>query len=896
MASTSTTQRRLAHTHFLDHGQATIPNQDQTMKSPSPRSLGEDMSMRSPPPVEPLQVTHSNQPDIDMPSPHPARSMSTSMVADMPSMMSLIAPSVSGPTPLISANGHNQHLASMSTVAMVAAEMTNQDAPLIQHPYLDSLNLVVNAEFRFLVCQLCSNALDASTAKAHLRDKHATLLQAFNQAQFDQAVSDLGLATSLPTDLRGPRAVVHGLVTCPALACELCPTVMSKPKKMRDHHLHHHPNQPIPAGWRSCMAQRLQPEGAGAQRTFWEVIIAEEKDKTLAWQLLEEIKEELKVVQVPSDHRLISPWLRTTRWPEFVATQSLSIDKMRGYVAMPAPGEGSYQGLRGTIKQYYQAALTLIDTTDELVLQRLNSADPTKKGVSNTPFHRHMHASTLKEYILPVVSLVLLMLRVRWGGNADIQSHIAALQTMLEQQQGQELLIPQIHQLLLAMWTSHWAKSEAFPIVADPTEGVIALLTLNQDGSFKVAKDVTKIISKLEYCMRLTFLREIRAHANPLDTMAQSTACDSLQPWFTEKNYSTFARLRSLQHRASAIAYDTMGMPHIWWTETETWSALSYKGNPVAFADLHKMFQDIERSLVSTWEDRVLRGLGIRVDYDALADDLTNKDVGYSFLFDTRNACFQDRTRLVQAVVEGQGGFTNFLMQREGRVVWNRAALRGWLQDYAELQRLLLLRAQMLSGAPSRGTELTGMICCNTQTHPTCNLVVFGQHLTLLCQYSKTTALTGNERLIPHGLDAVTSDILIQDLAMARPFAQIAAKVLFDDPAITRLYKEMLFVNFNRTFTSEDLSAVMAKYSLPRINFSLTINPWHHIQTAWKRKFKCAVEDIVEVDEGEDVEALQAGHTRATENRIYGLSTQSLAGAAEDVLPLFLQASSSWQE
>ncbi|KAG6369854.1 hypothetical protein JVT61DRAFT_13414 [Boletus reticuloceps] len=56
------------------------------------------------------------------------------------------------------------------------------------------------------------------------------------------------------------------------------------------------------------------------------------------------------------------------------------------------------------------------------------------------------------------------------------------------------------------------------------------------------------------------------------------------------------------------------------------------------------------------------------------------------------------------------------------------------------------------------------------------------------------------------------------------------------------------------------------------------------------------MEHIVEMDETENVDALQAGHTRGTENHIYGLSTHSLAGTAEDVLPLFLQASTSWQE
>ena len=282
-------------------------------------------------------------------------------------------------------------------------------------------------------------------------------------------------------------------------------------------------------------------------------------------------------------------------------------------------------------------------------------------------------------------------------------------------------------------------------------------------------------------------------------------------------------------------------------------------------------------------------------------DDLTDKHVGYAFVADKRNKALSSvtqRGQLIQGVLEGEGDFAHHAnVMDDGEIEWNKGALRAWLQDYAEMHQLLLLRAEMLSGAPSRGTELTALTYGNTKTRPMRSLVMLGKHLTILCQYMKTTALTGQEKLIPHALDAVTSDILIQDLTLARPFAEIAAHVCFPDkPHVRELYRNQLFVNFNRLFTSEDLSAVMTKYSLPHLNYALTINPWRHIQTAWKHKFRCAWEAIQEDDMIDNVEALQAGHTRATENRIYGLSVHTLAGAPEDVLPCYLEASTSWQK
>ncbi|KAI6107256.1 hypothetical protein EDD17DRAFT_1477604 [Pisolithus thermaeus] len=768
----------------------------------------------------------------------------------------------------------------------------------IHHPYLDNLNLVVNAEFHFLVCQVCKEGIDAPSGRAHLVNKHPELLPSFDQEHYDDIVSQLRVATSLPT-VSGPRSEVHGLALFDALACNFCTTVYTKHKNMREHHGKKHPDMPIPQNWRSCKAQRIKVEGLGMVRQLWEVTSdagkgEDSREKVLVDKLLKELGEQLHAVQVPTDGRLITPWLLTTRWNEWAKWLKKPTEELRALVALPRSStaeEEHYKMLPECIQLYFEEALALIDTTDELVLQRLNSPDPAKEGISNTPFHRHMHDSSMKKYVHPIICFFTMLLRDLWYF-PDANMEITRLDDMLQEGSlNQSQLVQHIHSILLKVWTTPWSKNK-FHIVPDPTESCLALLTLNHDGSFKAPKDITTLIAKFEYCMRLTFLKEIRARASSDPEVDEADACDSLQPWFTEKNYSTFARLRSLQHRASAIAYSTMSLPRIWWTDNQSWSSLTYRGNPIAFSDICLIFQDVEEKMVDIWENKVLRGLKIRVDYECILDDPSEKSVGYSFMFDPRNS-----SRLVRAVVNGQGGFSRFLLRQEEELVWNRAALRGWLQDYAEMQKLLLMRAEMLSGAPSRGSELTAMIYRNTQARDTRNLMVFGKHLTLLGQYSKTTALTGRDKLIPHSLDALTSDLLIQDLALARPFAEIAAKICFgNNEEVTRLYRNHLFVNFNKAFTSDDLSAVMAKHSLPRVQFALTINPWRHIQTAWKRKFKCAMEDVVEMDMEDDIDSLQAGHTRATENRVYGLSTDSLAAAAEDVLPLFLQASTGWQE
>ena len=509
-------------------------------------------------------------------------------------------------------------------------------------------------------------------------------------------------------------------------------------------------------------------------------------------------------------------------------------------------------------------------------------------GINNQPFRKHAASSTMPQYTVTILHFLCMVLRSNDAVAAELKG-------ALEEEAEQAVIVSHIHALLKGLWTTKWTKSHnaEITVIADPTERCLALLMLTDGGSFKEPKDTTPVIAKFEYCMRLTFLKEM--HSRMSLEIDEEGACNQLQVYFTENNYFTFSHLRSLQHMASSIAFDTQGLPRLWWVDNVNWTLLHYMGNEIAFDDVCRTFRDTENALIDIWENKILCGLlETQVSYTKLVDDLTNKDVGYSFVFDGRNVAFKDRTRLVRAVVQGEGNFKNFLMVREGEVVWNMAAVRKWLKDYAELHKLLLLRVEMLSGAPARGTELTAMTYRNTQTRSR-NLLCMGGHIALLCQYSKTTALTGRDKLIPHGLDAVTSDILLQDLVLARPLAEVFAKVCFNDSERAQ-YRDNLFVNFGKLFTSEDLSDVMASYSFPRIGYKLTINPWRHVQTAWKRKFKCVVEEIMEVDATDDVDALQAGHSRKIENQLYGLSTSALAGAAEDVLPLFLHASTTWQK
>lgn len=77
-----------------------------------------------------------------------------------------------------------------------------------------------------------------------------------------------------------------------------------------------------------------------------------------------------------------------------------------------------------------------------------------------------------------------------------------------------------------------------------------------------------------------------------------------------------------------------------------------YQGNPISMDQIQQASANLEDITYAQWEDKVLCGLKIRVDYDRVADDLTNTDVGYSFLQDPRNTMFHSRVHLTLAILQ----------------------------------------------------------------------------------------------------------------------------------------------------------------------------------------------------------------------------------------------------
>lgn len=453
----------------------------------------------------------------------------------------------------------------------------------------------------------------------------------------------------------------------------------------------------------------------------------------------------------------------------------------------------------------------------------------------------------MKTYSQPILKLLALLLRPKTNYHLVLPTSITHILSQLQQGFNNNTHLPstlatQILHLLITLWTQTWSKTPSGNFT-DPTLCLLALVKLRLDGSFVEPRLITGTIAQLQYCMRMVFVGFIHSQANQNTPPDFDTAWESTRKWLVEKeSESTFNSLRSLQHRASAIAYDTMSLPRIWWTDRTNFHTMLYKGDKISLNEIQSSFQAMELDLVKLWETNILCGLSLKVAYSELADNLTDTSVGYSFLSDSRNHCFREKDLLAKSILLDENLKTRFLIGAfSEKPVWNILALKTWLTHYAHLHAILLARCEMLGGAASRGTEMTAMTYKNTKTRTSRNFVAMGKYLVFLCMYHKGSALTGKDKLIPHALDAFTSDLLVQDLAIARPFAELAVHVCYpDNTSIAKMYRDLLFINNTKLFDTSDLTFQLKKYTNSNAGISLGVNAWRHISIAFRYvKFFC---------------------------------------------------------
>ena len=222
-------------------------------------------------------------------------------------------------------------------------------------------------------------AIAPTHIQGHLNKAHSGSKMKLDIQTLNALVENEGLSEDLPTlHFEQPVQPFKGLQVYPGLRCVHCHKVTGKQETMVKHHRTEHGEGHItPKIWPTCHIQRLTSVG-GKHCGYWQVESPQREEEASIDSMLQELQlqatDMIKVDMTAVNARSVSPWLLATGWHLHI--QGYKTQELLDLISIPK--EQEFPGLRALIKRYMIKATDLIDSTDNLCLQHLNTADPAK--------------------------------------------------------------------------------------------------------------------------------------------------------------------------------------------------------------------------------------------------------------------------------------------------------------------------------------------------------------------------------------------------------------------------------------------------------------------------------------------------------------------------------------
>ena len=239
-----------------------------------------------------------------------------------------------------------------------------------------------------LCCEWCQIAILPDQVAAHLKlDVHKAKGLKVDQAKLDEAVEEMDVFESLPMIIETHAedvapAPYQGLAIHKGFQCTHCTKVTGSPQYMRKHFSSAHPGESKVNGWQECLVQRFNKEHHENTQMWFRVATVPEvvEELSLSEQIIADMKKEMEkqlAIHHQSrnvDARNVSPWLKTTKWHEHVE----AYDHKELLKLVAPPGAKEFSGLQDAVEEYFEEATDMLESMQELTLQKLNTPDPAK--------------------------------------------------------------------------------------------------------------------------------------------------------------------------------------------------------------------------------------------------------------------------------------------------------------------------------------------------------------------------------------------------------------------------------------------------------------------------------------------------------------------------------------
>lgn len=253
------------------------------------------------------------------------------------------------------------------------------EAPdLITNKILQAIGLAINTELNLFICLACQTAHHAGNICEHMKRNHSESPWSIHKAGLLKIAEAADISTSYPLikKSRQPYHVYSGIQVLQSSGCPHCYYAACR-KVVLQHMKQVHPNEGgIPE---HDILTQVIAQGIAGDRYIRVKHRTPPIPSSVVNPMLNDFQKfDWKAFTDDDDSvnaRMVSPWLMRTGWHKHILGKNVkSLCQRVSY-----PKEDTLSSLHEAVAMYFNKATALIDVTDTLVLQILNSPDPAKK-------------------------------------------------------------------------------------------------------------------------------------------------------------------------------------------------------------------------------------------------------------------------------------------------------------------------------------------------------------------------------------------------------------------------------------------------------------------------------------------------------------------------------------
>ena len=424
-----------------------------------------------------------------------------------------------------------------------------------------------------------------------------------------------------------------------------------------------------------------------------------------------------------------------------------------------------------------------------------------------------------------------------------------------------------------------WIREDPFDFNQDfncPVYRFIAFTSMNSNGSFSQAGEVTPRIAKMQYFARACVFQCMRSEfqiCGNNQTEAKKVL-EQYKEFVSEGQFNSFARLREIMHLVSSSALIEHNEPQMDWVHGSNYTAIALPdGCIVSTHSLSNSYRHYMEKL-KTKLKFLLMGYPwkkLPTLQDVHVDDINCNDTGYSFLNDAQNVkLINVKKELVKHLSSAEGCKEQFVRSTatgDGNM-WKEIGISQWMRTCSTVVEIILFLIHLSSGQPARGVEL--MTYNITKPAHSSRSVYFNQGtIMLITTYWKGRNNSNSDRPIARFLPKEFAQLLLIYLSVIRPtevfFTRVIHRNTDEDDSVGN-YNRYLFVRNGHRMNSEQCSTSFQKLFLQQHGFHLSFRQFRQIVISFTSKLIQTHNEAI----SDNMLDEQAGHGTATAGRFYG--------------------------